>query len=151
MKHIGFGSWIPKRCCLRVALYQQKLQGSTVNGSMLQLGLTLRAMFYHQPACGSRCGGAKGNTQLQQIFWKKVGNRHTLIATILPHFWHFLFSVRTHRFGPWWKMLLLRDTNIFSDWSRCCLRTMGHWKVLNIPIYFLRKRSCYNVFCWLLS
>ena len=87
----------------------------------------------------------KGKYTASTDILEKVGERHTLIETILLHFWHFLFSVRTHRFRPWWKMLRLRDTNIFSDWSCCCLRTMGHWKVLNIPIYFLRKRSCYNV------
>ena len=72
MKHIGFGSWIPKEVLFARCIVSAKTSRVDCERVNAELGLTLRAMSYHQPACGSRCGGAKGGkTQLQQIFWKK--------------------------------------------------------------------------------
>lgn len=142
MKHIGFGSWIPKRCCLRVAMYQQKLQGSTkVNVSMLQKGSYAEGHVLSSASLWKQVWrGEGGQNAASTDILEKVGKRHTLIATIL------LLSVRPHRFGPWWKMLLLRDTNIFSDWSCCCLRTMGPLKGVKHPYLFFKEKVLLQYF-----
>ena len=64
-----------------------------------KLVLTLRAMSYHQPACGSRCGGVKGKTQLQQILWKCWKKTYLIVDNYFAAFLTFPFLCECHGSG----------------------------------------------------
>lgn len=146
MKHIGLGSWIPKRCqkCALQCISKnfkgrlwtcQCWIGSYAEGHVLSSASLWKQVWR----------GEGGQNAASTDILEKVGKRHTLIETILLHFWTFPLLCETPQIRTLVKNAASTWYEHFSDWSSCCLRTRGHRKVLNIPIYFLRKRSCYNV------